>query len=309
MAGAWLVGTDVANRRVPRRTVLVAVRQGDGTGDRPPLAELRRLADADGLTVVGVVVQTRARPDPATYLSAGKVAELAVTAQVARADVVIADDDLSRRQTRALEERTRTRVVDRTALILDIFGGHTREDGPVTLPVADRPPCAVIAGYANAGKSMLLNRLSGARARTGDGLFATTAPVVREVGVDGRTLTLADTVGVVRHLPYRRVDAFRSTIEALRHADLTIHVADASAPDVLDQISTVHAVRQEIGAGRVPELLVLNKIDVARPDQLDVLHHTYPDPVAVSARTGEGIAELLRTVATRLRQLELGPVS
>lgn len=288
--------------------MLVAVQDGDGAATSPSLAELRRLADACALAVAGVVVQTRARPDPDTYLSAGKVAELAVTAAVVRADVVIAEDGLSARQTRALEERTGVPVVDRATLILDIFDRHGHGSGVAPLCGVDRMPAVVLAGYTNAGKSALLNRLSGAAVPSTDVLFATLDPVVRPVRANGHAFALADTVGIVRHLPYRRVPAFRSTLDALRHADLTLHVVDAAAPDALDQISAVRDVRREIGAGHLPELLVLNKVDIARPAGLTALRRTFPDPVAVSARTGAGVPALLRAVVTRLRQVELGAV-
>ena len=164
-------------------------------------------------------------------------------------------------------------------------------------------PSVAVTGRPNAGKSALVNRLAGADLQTRDEPFATLDPAVRRVTVDGRTFTLTDTVGFVRHLPHQLVDAFGSTLEEVAHSDLALHVVDASAPDALNQITTVHGVLHEIGAGGVPELLVLNKIDVAPAEWVDALQRAYPDAVAVSALTGDRVVALRTAVAVRLRDL------
>ncbi|MBY8848813.1 GTPase HflX, partial [Saccharothrix sp. MB29] len=366
--------------QAPPRAVLVAVREA-GTAGAPgtelSLAELRRLADTDGLEVVDAVVQARGRPDPATYVGSGKAEELATAAREADADLVIADGELSPRQARTLEERVGVRVVDRTALILDIFAGHARSsEGRLQVELAqiayqlprlrgegealsrvgggrvaggagigvrgpgemrletqrrklrrragalrqrvaelarrrertrvrrahNRVPSVAIIGYTNAGKSALLNRLSGARVVSADVLFATLDPTVRRISTDGAVFTVADTVGFVRHLPHQLVDAFGSTLEEVGRADLALHVVDASAPDALDQITTVHGVLHEIGAGEVPELLVLNKTDVAPPDWVTALCRAHPDAVPVSALTGDGVDRLRSRLTDWARQ-------
>jgi GTP-binding protein HflX len=147
-----------------------------------------------------------------------------------------------------------------------------------------------ITGYTNAGKSALLNRLTGADALVQDLLFATLDPTVRGTRTpDGQNHTLTDTVGFVRHLPHQLVDAFRSTLEEVADADLVLHVVDASAPDAVDQVTAVHGVLYEIGAGDHPELIVLNKTDVAPPEWVAALQALYPSAVPVSALTGEGV--------------------
>jgi GTP-binding protein HflX len=382
MAGTWLLGTqtDADAARTPPKAVLVAVREEDtagAPGTELSLAELRRLADTDGLVVVDAVVQARGRPDPATYVGSGKAEELAATARRTDVDLVIADGELSPRQARTLEERVGVRVVDRTALILDIFAGHARSsEGRLQVELAqiayqlprlrgqgsglsrvgggrvaggagigvrgpgemrletqrrkllqragalrervtelarrrdrtrtrrarNRIPAVAIVGYTNAGKSALLNRLSGADTTSADVLFATLDPTVRRLTADGTTLTIADTVGFVRHLPHQLVDAFGSTLEEVRSADLALHVVDASAPDALSQITTVHGVLHEISAGDIPELLVLTKTDIAPPDWVDALCRAHPGALPVSALTGDGLDRLRTQLLTWARR-------
>jgi len=161
-------------------------------------------------------------------------------------------------------------------------------------------PSVAIAGYTNAGKSSLLNRLTGAGVLVEDALFATLDPTVRRTVLpDGRTITLTDTVGFVRHLPHQLVDAFRSTLEEVTDADLVIHVVDGSDPDPESQISAVHEVFAEIGATSVPELLVINKADAADPVTLSRLRRTLPGAIVVSARTGEGLDQLWEELVAR----------
>ncbi|RJK94938.1 GTPase HflX [Vallicoccus soli] len=395
MAGAWLIGREDARRSRQAvdgerpRAVLLAVHRSDdrapaggrplpvvgATGSPLSLDELERLADTDGIDVVDRVVQERGRPDPATYVGAGKADELGEVVRRTGADVVVADEELSPAQARNLEERAGVRVVDRTALILDIFRehartaegrtqvelaqiayqlprllGHGREmsrvgggrvaggagigvrgPGEMRLEVERRRlrsragrlrrgvgqlaerrattrrrrarnevPGVALTGYTNAGKSALLNRLTGADVAVEGVLFATLDPTVRRLVVDGTTMTVADTVGFVRHLPHQLVDAFRSTLEEVAESDLAVHVVDASAPDAIDQLTTVRGVLAEVGAGDVPELLVLNKVDVTPADRLEGLQRAYPDALAVSALTGQGVPGLRQELAARL---------
>ncbi|MEU9826093.1 GTPase HflX [Micromonospora chersina] len=379
MAGTWLMGAGAATAGRRPTAVLVAVHPEDGDGSGPgsetSLAELSRLADTDGLTVADAVVQDRPKPDPATFVGSGKVDELAAVAERTHADVVIADGELSPGQVRNLEERTGVRVVDRTALILDIFAEHARTgEGRVQVELAqiayqlprlrgdgralsrvgggrmaggagmgvrgpgemkletqrrrlrqratrlrgnvaelarrrernrgrrarNRVPSVAITGYTNAGKSALLNRLTGADAQVQDVLFATLDPTVRRISTGDLTYTVTDTVGFVRHLPHQLVDAFRSTLEEVSGSDLVLHVVDAAAPDALEQITTVHGVLHEIGAGDVPELLALNKVDVAPAEWVAALCRACPGAVPVSALTGEGVDRLRAELAVRL---------
>ena len=384
MAGAWLLGPETRDAgEGPPRAVVIAVVQEDRSDEGAPgtptsLRELERLADTDGLTVADTVVQSRNRPDPATYVGSGKVEELAAAVERYGAGVVIADGELTPGQARNLQDRVGVPVVDRTALILDIFAGHARTSegrlqtelaqiayqlprlqgtgrsmsrvgggrvvggagmgvrgpGEMRLEIQrrrlrrraaglrervaelgrrrdrtqsrrtrNRVPSVAITGYTNAGKSALLNRLSGADALSRDVLFATLDPTVRRVTAQGLRFTLADTVGFVRNLPHQLIQAFRSTLEEVSRADLALHVVDASAPDALGQITTVHEVLREIGADQVPEMLVLNKIDVASPETIAALRRVYPQALQVSALTGAGIGELRDALARRLREL------
>ena len=162
-------------------------------------------------------------------------------------------------------------------------------------------PAVALAGYTNAGKSSLLNRLTGAGVLVEDALFATLDPTVRRLDLPGgRTCTVADTVGFVRHLPHHLVEAFRSTLEEVTEADLVLHVVDGSDEEPEEQMSAVREVLREIGAGDLPELVVINKADLADPLEIARLRRLEPDAVVVSAKTGEGIPELLRALESRL---------
>jgi GTP-binding protein HflX len=162
-------------------------------------------------------------------------------------------------------------------------------------------PSVAIAGYTNAGKSSLLNQLTGAGVLVEDALFATLDPTVRRAETaEGREYTLTDTVGFVRHLPHQLVDAFRSTLEEVAAADLLLHVVDGSDPDPLGQIEAVRIVLGEIDAAAVPELIVVNKVDAMSDEDVLLLRQALPGAVWVSARTGEGMAELRRLIAERL---------
>jgi GTPase len=333
------------------------------------LRELSRLAETAGSQVLDGLIQRRGRPDAATYVGAGKAAELAEIVASAGADTVICDGELAPSQLRRLEGIVRVKVIDRTALILDIFAQHARsKEGKVQVELAqleyllprlrgwgeslsrqaggrvaggggigtrgpgetkietDRRrirarmtrlrrevaamstgrqvqrgqrrrrdvPSVAIAGYTNAGKSSLLNRLTGAHVLADDSLFATLDPAVRRARTpSGRVFTLTDTVGFVRHLPHQLVDAFRSTLEEVADADLILHVVDGSDADPLAQVAAVREVLSQIGAADVPELVVINKADTADPIAVDGLRLAERDSVVVSAATGEGIDELL----------------
>jgi GTP-binding protein HflX len=167
-------------------------------------------------------------------------------------------------------------------------------------------PSVAIVGYTNAGKSSLLNRLTGAGVLVDDALFATLDPTTRRAAAtDGRVYTLTDTVGFVRHLPHDLVEAFASTLEESTYADLLVHVVDGSDPDPINQINAVRTVLADIGAADLSELIVINKIDRAAPETLSMLHASYPDAVFVSARTGKGIEQLRATIESKLPRPEV----
>ncbi|HEY7047720.1 MAG TPA: GTPase HflX [Jatrophihabitantaceae bacterium] len=340
------------------------------------LHELARLAETAGSQVLEGLIQRRERPDPATYIGSGKAKELRDIVNGHGADTVICDGELTPGQLRQLEDVVKVKVVDRTALILDIFAQHARsKEGKAQVELAQmqyllprlrgwgeslsrqvggraaggagiggrgpgetkleidrrritarmaklrkqighmktsrdakrarrverRVPAVVLAGYTNAGKSSLLNRLTGAGVLVENALFATLDPTVRRCATaDGRVYTLADTVGFVRHLPHQLVEAFRSTLEEVADADLILHVVDASDPDPEAQIRAVREVLADIDALSVPEQLVFNKVDAADPDLLLRLRRLAPDALLVSANTGEGVDKLQAVIDDRL---------
>lgn len=359
------------------RVVLVSVwTQGTQADVDNALAELKLLAETAGSDVLEALVQRRSHPDPATFIGRGKVDELREVVIATGADTVICDGELEPAQLRNLEDRVRVKVIDRTALILDIFAQHAKSaEGKAQVELAqlqylrqrlrgwggnlsrqaggraaggagiggrgpgetkietDRRriririqmlrkrlremdevratkrqerqrndvPSVAIVGYTNAGKSSLLNRLTGAGVLVEDALFATLDPTTRRSeSSDGRIYTLTDTVGFLRHLPHDLVEAFRSTLEESVLADLLLHVVDGSDPDPEGQIRAVRTVLGEIGASDVAEQLVINKIDRADAAALTALRSQYPDAVFVSARTGAGLPELKERVEQRL---------
>jgi GTP-binding protein HflX len=359
------------------RVVLVGVwTEGTLASAENSLRELSRLAETAGSVVLAGLVQRRGKPDPATYIGAGKARELADVVTETGADTVICDGELTPGQLRSLEGVVRVKVVDRTALILDIFAQHARtKAGKAQVELAqleyllprlrgwgesltrqaggrvaagggiggrgpgetkietDRRriraraaklrreiagisagrevqrrrrrrrnvPSVAIAGYTNAGKSTLLNALTGAGVLVDDSLFATLDPAVRRARTaSGRWFTLADTVGFVRHLPHQLVEAFRSTLEEVADADLILHVVDGSDADPRAQISAVREVLGQIGAGKVPEIVVVNKADEADPLEIKGLRLAERDAVVVSARTGRGLDDLLAAVEAAL---------
>ncbi len=361
------------------RVVLVGVwGQGSTTEDAEnSLAELKLLAETAGSQVLEAMLQRRQKPDPATYIGRGKVDDLRAAVDSTGADTVICDGELTPSQLRNLEDRVKVKVVDRTALILDIFAQHAKShEGKAQVELAqlqymtqrlrgwggnlsrqaggrvgsqgggiggrgpgetkletDRRrintkiaklrrelkklrgtrdtkkaerrrhevPAVSIAGYTNAGKSSLLNRLTGAGVLVEDALFATLDPTIRRTQTsDGRVYTLSDTVGFVRHLPHQLVEAFRSTLEEVADSDLILHVVDGSHADPEGQLAAVREVLAEIGADRVPEIVVVNKSDTADPMVLARLQAREPHAVVCSARTGEGIADVLLAVEGEL---------
>src|SRR5579863_6944156 len=330
------------------RVVLIGVwAEGSLASAENSLRELSRLAETAGSEVLDGLIQRRARVDAATYVGSGKARELAGIVAAEGADTVICDGELTPSQLRRLESIVQVKVIDRTALILDIFAQHARSrEGKAQVELAqlqymlprlrgwgeslsrqaggrvaggggigtrgpgetkletDRRrlrtriarlqrdisemstgrkvqrsrrhrrevPSVVIAGYTNAGKSSLLNALTGAGVLVEDALFATLDPAVRRAETpSGRVFTLTDTVGFVRHLPHQLVDAFRSTLEEAAEADLVLHVVDGSDADPQAQLAAVRDVLREIGAGDLPELVVINKIDEADPMTLKAL--------------------------------------
>ena len=360
------------------RVVLVGV-WSEGTVDDADnsLAELKLLAETAGSLVLDALSQRRRKPDPATYIGPGKVDHLRMVVAETGADTVICDGELSPSQLRNLEDRVKVKVVDRTALILDIFAQHARSrEGKAQVELAqldylkqrlrgwggnlsrqaggrvgvqgggiggrgpgetkletDRRrittrmaklrkelkhmqtarvtkkaervrreiPSVAIAGYTNAGKSSLLNRLTGAGVLVEDALFATLDPTTRRTTTaDGRVYTLSDTVGFVRHLPHELVEAFRSTLEEVAEADLVVHVVDGSHADPEGQITAVREVFAEIGADAVPELIVINKSDVADPLVVSRLLAREPHAVVVSARTGTGVDDVIEAMEADL---------
>ena len=371
--------TEVEYRRLQlERVVLVGVWAGGvaAAEAEASMAELARLAETAGSIVLDAVVQRRSHPDAGTFIGSGKVTELKEIVEVTGADTVIADGELSPGQLRNLEEKLRVKVIDRTALILDIFAQHARSrEGKAQVELAqlnylvprlrgwgaalsrqrggrvaggagigsrgpgetkleiDRRrihkriaqlrsdlsgmrrvrdtkrsqrraraiPAVSIAGYTNAGKSSLLNRLTDAGVLVEDALFATLDPTTRRSRTtDGRIYTLTDTVGFVRHLPHQLVESFRSTLEEIGDSDLLLHVVDASDDHPEDQVTAVRTVLAEIDAAEVVQIIVINKADAAEADELTRLRHLFPEAVVVSARTGEGIEELRRRVADAL---------
>jgi GTPase len=352
---------------VREKAVLVGV--GLGIVDED-LDELAALADSAGAESVARIVQSRHEPDPATFIGRGKLEEVHELVHRSGADSVILDQELSPGQLRSLEERLGVKVIDRTALILDIFAIHarsregkaqvelaqlnylvprlrgwgeamsragggigTRFGGGETKMEVDRQhigrriaklrrelkslartretkrarrqdsgvPQAAIAGYTNAGKSTLMNRLTGADVVVADQLFATLDPTVRRLRLPGgRRCTISDTVGFVSKLPHDLVEAFRSTLEEVTLAELVVHVADASSSDLREQIDAVRRVLVEIGAGAVPEILVLNKIDRLTGSERARLARRHPGSAPVSALSGEGIDGLLESLEATL---------
>lgn len=352
------------------RVVLVGVwTEGTVQDAENSMAELAALAETAGSQVLENVYQRRDKPDPATYIGRGKVEGVREIVEATGADTVIMDGELAPSQLRNLEDKLKVKVVDRTALILDIFAQHAKSrEGKAQVELAqlsymkqrlrgwgsslsrqaggiggrgpgetkietDRRrindkvaklrkelahmkttretkrserrrnaiPSVVIAGYTNAGKSSILNRLTDAGVLVENALFATLDPTTRRTTTsDGRVYTMSDTVGFVRHLPHQLIEAFRSTLEEVAEADLVVHVVDGSHPDPEGQLAAVRGVFADIGATSVPELVVINKADLADPMVIARLRQREPHSVVCSAKTGDGIAEALAAIEADL---------
>jgi GTP-binding protein HflX len=383
--------TEVEYRQLRlERVVLASVWEDNGQDTledaENSLRELAALAETAGSTVLDGLIQRRLKPDPATYLGSGKAGELREIVAAEGADTVIVDGELGPSQRRALEDVVKVKVIDRTALILDIFAQHAKSKegraqvelaqlqyllprlrgwgesmsrqaggrvaggegigsrGPGETKIeldrrrintrisrlrrdikdmktvrdtkrssrrAHHVPSVAIVGYTNAGKSSILNRLTGAGVLVENQLFATLDPTVRRhEAEDGRDYTLTDTVGFVRNLPHQLVEAFRSTLEEAADADVLLHVVDGSHPDPEGQIAAVHAVLDEVfdddeTSPSVPEIIAVNKADLADEETLGRLRAAYPRVVVVSAKTGSGIRELLALVEDVLPRPEI----
>jgi GTP-binding protein HflX len=353
----FLVGVELKSRKGPDISEL--------------LAELAELAQTAGGQVMGEGIQKVESLAPATFIGKGKAAEFAEFCKSHGVDTVIFDDELSPAQSRNLEKIFNCKILDRTALILDIFAqrartregklqielaqlqhllprltrfwGHlSRQSGGIGMRggegesqlEADRRkvqeridtitsdldlvrrrratqragrqrsqwPLASIVGYTNAGKSTLLNALTGADVLAKDILFATLDPTTRRLKLPtNQNVLLTDTVGFIRKLPHGLVEAFKATLEEVVRADLLLHVVDISHPQAEQQIAAVNAVLAEIGAGDKSAIVVFNKIDSASGGLINHLKEKYPHAIEISAKTGEGIPHLLSEIGTQLR--------
>jgi len=352
------------------KVVLIGVwTQGTAVEVENSMKELAALAETAGSQVMEGFIQRRDRADPSTFIGSGKVQEVRQSVIATGADTVVCDGELSPAQLRSLESKLKVKVIDRTALILDIFAQHAKSrEGKAQVELAqmsymlprlrgwgdslsrqaggiggrgpgetkietDRRrindkmaklrkeikemkvardtkrqertknniPSVAIAGYTNAGKSSLMNRITGAGVLVENALFATLDPTVRRVTAsDGRIYTLADTVGFVRHLPHQLVEAFKSTLEEVGGADLIVHVVDGSDPDPRGQITAVRQVINELGGGDIPEIIAINKADIAAPEVLMQILREESNAFAFSARTGFGMATLQKAIETSL---------
>lgn len=375
--------TEVEYRQLRiENVVLIGVySQGTLSDAENSIRELAALAETAGAVVLDGLLQRRPHPDPSTYFGKGKAEELAGVVAATGADTVIADTELAPSQRRALEDIVKVKVIDRTAVILDIFSQHAKSrEGRAQVELAqleyllprlrgwgdsmsrqaggqvgagngmgsrgpgetkielDRRrihtrmsklrkqikgfapareakranrnrfevPSVAIAGYTNAGKSSLLNRITRAGVLVENALFATLdATVRRSTTPDGRLFTLSDTVGFVRNLPHQLVEAFRSTLEEVGQSDVIVHVVDASHPDPGAQLATVRDVIGEVGARDIPEIVVFNKADLADDEQRLLIRGLEPTGIFVSARTGEGVEELIARIAELLPAPEI----
>jgi GTPase len=379
-------GIDAAGVRNPRaRQRALAIGVAPGTpGESDHLAELKELLRTAGVATAGEMVQVRNEPDPDRYFGRGKLTELKAEIKRAGANLVASDDELAPRQERNLEAALDVPVIDRTAIILDIFADHAHSaEGKLQVELAqleynlarmrglwthlerlgagrmdggigtrgpgesqietDRRlardriaalrrrlervernrgtmrarresatvPQVALAGYTNAGKSTLLNALTGAGVGVGERLFHTLDPTTRGYEHDGRRYLVTDTVGFIRKLPHQLVEAFKATLEETRRADLILHVVDGSAPaqERREAIAAVDSVLEEIGAGDRPRLLVYNKLDLLGEEGRRDLLVGDQEVVGISAATGEGLEELRerieRAFESTLRSVEL----
>ena len=375
--------TEVEYRQLRlERVVLVGVwTQGNIDQANESMQELAALAETAGAQVLDGLLQRRENPDPATYVGKGKAQELKDIVQELGADTVIANSELAPSQRRALEDVVKVKVIDRTAIILDIFAQHAKSrEGKAQVELAqleyllprlrgwgesmsrqaggqaaggvgigsrgpgetkieldrrrinsrmaklrkqiasmapareamrktrqrNKVPMVAIAGYTNAGKSSLLNRITRAGVLVENALFATLDPTIRKHQTeDGREYTLADTVGFVENLPHQLVEAFRSTLEEIARADLIVIVVDGSNPQPMKQLNTVRAVMAETGITGIEQLVVFNKRDLMPFDVEIELANRVPGSMFVSAKSGAGIKGLEEAIASKLPQPEI----
>ncbi|MDP9189511.1 MAG: GTPase HflX [Actinomycetota bacterium] len=376
----------IENRRAVQRALAVGV-FSQPESERDELAELKELLRTAGVATAGGLIQRREKPDPDRYLGRGKIEELKREVKERNANLVACDDELVPRQERNLEAELGVPVIDRTAVILDIFADHahsaegklqvelaqldynlarlrglwthldalaggfgsggggrvaTRGPGEAQIEVDRRLardrisalrrrlertgrnravmrarrdsaalPTIALAGYTNAGKSTLLNALTGAEVGVGERLFHTLDPTTRAFEHDGRRFLLTDTVGFIRKLPHQLVEAFKATLEETVLADLLLHVIDGSQSEeeIGEAIEAVDVVLEEIGAGEKPRLVVLNKMDLVPVDERGDLRLRHPGAILVSAQSGEGLddlrTEIARLIKERLTEVEL----
>jgi GTP-binding protein HflX len=372
-------GEGIRNPRARQRALCI------GAGpEQPDLSELRELLRTAGVAVAGELTQRRPEPDPDRYFGKGKLAELKRAIGESDANLVACDDELLPRQERNLEQALGVPVIDRTAIILDIFADHAHTaEGKLQVELAqleynlarmrglwthlerlgagridggigtrgpgesqietDRRlardrisalrrrleqtkgtrrtmrrereraglPTVALAGYTNAGKSTLLNALTGADVEVRERLFHTLDPTTRSLEIDGRSYLMTDTVGFIRKLPHQLVDAFSATLEEAMGADLIVHVADAAVPEeeLEEMLAAVEDALVEIGAAERPRLLALNKVDLLDPERRRELGFRYPRAVQLSGETGEGLDELRKAIEARflssLERMEL----
>jgi GTPase len=357
-------GAGASNPRARQRALAIGITSGREEGD--PLAELKELLRTAGVATAGEAVQQREQPDPDRYVGRGKLIEIKEQIAACDANVIACDDELAPRQERNLEEALGVPVIDRTAVILDIFADHAHSaEGKLQVELAqleynmarmrglwthlerlgagrmdggigtrgpgesqietDRRlarnriaalrrrlvrlernrgvmrarreasslPRIALAGYTNAGKSTLLNALTGSEngAGVGDQLFHTLDPTTRSIQLSGRDYLLTDTVGFIEKLPHQLVEAFKATLEETVLADLILHVVDAASPEQRRQadMRAVDEVLEEIGADQAPRLLVLNKADLLSEEEHREVLLRHPDAVLVSALEGDGL--------------------
>jgi GTP-binding protein HflX len=367
-------GEGIDNPRARQRALVIGVGPHE-----PDLAELKELLRTAGVAVSGELTQRRPHPDPDRYFGKGKLAELKQAVADNDANLVAVDDELLPRQERNLEQAIGVPVIDRTAVILDIFADHAHTaEGKLQVELAqleynlarmrglwthlerlgggigtrgpgesqietDRRlardriaalrrrldhtkgtrqvmrqereraglPTVALAGYTNAGKSTLLNALTGADVGVRERLFHTLDPTTRSLDIAGRDYLVTDTVGFIRKLPHQLVDAFSATLEEAMGADLIVHVADASVPEeeLAGMLAAVEEVLDEVGAAERPRLLALNKADLLDDERKRELSFRHPRALQVSAQTGEGLEELRAAIEGRflsaLRPVEL----
>jgi GTP-binding protein HflX len=371
---AQAYGDGVRNPRARQRALLIAA-----GSERPDLSELRELLRTAGVAIAGELTQRRAQPDPDRYFGKGKLDELALAIRERDANLVACDDELLPRQERNLEQAIGLPVIDRTAIILDIFADHavsaegnlqvelaqleynlarmrglwthlerlgggigTRGPGETQIETDRRLardriaalkrrlqhtkgtrrvmrqereraslPTVALAGYTNAGKSSLLNALTGAAVGVRERLFHTLDPTTRSFEIAGRSYLATDTVGFIRKLPHQLVEAFAATLEEALEADLVVHVADAAVPEeeLPEMLAAVEETLAQIGAAERPRLLALNKVDLLEVERRRELSYRFPEAIQVSAETGEGLDRLRERIEGRflstLHRMEL----